>query len=106
MEGCPMGIADPADYSHVAHGTVTGKAKLKVGDWVAAGQYLGDEGAVGCAMLDHVHFEVAAPDAAMPIDAYGFLTGNDGGKRERNPRFCGVAGGFATKSETYTAGPC
>src|ERR1700761_6906944 len=39
------------NYSHVAQGSVTKKAKLKVGDEVAAGAYLGDEGAVGCAML-------------------------------------------------------
>ena len=41
----------------------------------------------------------------MPI-ANGFLTDNDGGKRERNPRFCGVAGGGAKKGEIYMAGAC
>ncbi len=94
------------NYSHIAHNTVTKKAKLKVGDWVKAGQYLGDEGAVGCAMLQHVHFEVAVPDHEIPLDPGGFLTDNDGGKRERNPRFCGVPGNIATKDETYLAGPC
>ncbi|HEX4533327.1 MAG TPA: hypothetical protein VH000_03770, partial [Rhizomicrobium sp.] len=71
---------------------MTKGAKLKVGDYVKGGAYLGDEGAVGCAMLHHVHFEVAVPDAKNPIDAGGFLTDNDNGKRERNPRFCGVHG--------------
>jgi murein DD-endopeptidase MepM/ murein hydrolase activator NlpD len=94
------------NYSHVAHDTVTGKAKLKVGDWVKAGQYLGDEGSVGCAMLHHVHFEVAVPNPAEPIDSGGFLTDNEDGKRERNPLFCGVPGGFAVKGETYKATPC
>jgi Peptidase family M23 len=94
------------NYSHVAHDTVTKKAKLKVGDWVEAGQYLGDEGAVGCAMLKHVHFEVAIPDPRMPIDAGGFLTDNDDGKRERNPQFCGVPSKFVTKDEIYEARPC
>lgn len=94
------------NYSHVAHGTVHGKAGLKVGDWVKAGQYIGDEGAVGCAMLHHVHFEVAVPAAGQPIDAGGFLTDNDGAKRERDPRFCGVPGGFAVKDATYRAQPC
>ena len=94
------------NYSHLAHDTVTKKAGLKVGDAVKAGQYLGDEGAVGCAMLHHVHFEVAVADANAPIDAGGFLTDNDGGKRERNPRFCGVSGGVATKGATYRAAVC
>jgi hypothetical protein len=94
------------NYSHVAHDTVTVKARLKVGDWVRAGQYLGDEGAVGCAMLQHVHFEVAVPKPGDPIDAGGFLTDNDDGKRELNPQFCGVPGGFAVKGATYVARPC
>jgi hypothetical protein len=38
------------NYSHIAHDPAK-KAGLKVGDWVKAGQYLGDEGAVGRAML-------------------------------------------------------
>lgn len=94
------------NYSHVARGSVTGKAHLKVGDPVAAGQYIGDEGAVGCAMLQHVHFEVAAPDPARSIDGGGFLTDNDNGKRELNPRFCGVPGQSAVKGQAYLAVPC
>lgn len=94
------------NYSHVAQGSVTQKAKLKVGDQVEAGQYLGDEGAVGCAMLEHVHFEVAVPDVATPIDAGGFLLDNEGGKRERNPRFCGVAGATVAKDHSYGAVAC
>lgn len=93
------------NYSHVAHDSVTKKAKLKVGDRVAAGQYLGDEDAIGCAMLKHVHFEVAVPKAGDAIDAGGFLIDNDGGKREREPRFCGVSGPVA-KDATYTAVAC
>jgi murein DD-endopeptidase MepM/ murein hydrolase activator NlpD len=94
------------NYSHIAHDTVTKKANLKVGDWVKAGQYLGDEGGVGCAMLKHVHFEVAIPDSKMPIDAGGFLTDNDDGERERNPKFCGLPSNFVAKDETYQAQPC
>lgn len=94
------------NYSHVAHDSVTGKAHLKVGDLVVAGQYLGDEGSVGCAMLHHVHFEVAVPDPAHPIDSGGFLTDNDDGKRELNPRFCGISGQNAVKGQTYLAAPC
>ena len=94
------------NYSHLAHGSVTGKAGLKVGDTVQAGQYLGDEDAVGCAMLKHVHFEVAVPDSTNPIDPGGFLTDNADGKRELDPRFCAVPGGYAVKGETYRAEAC
>lgn len=96
-----------SNYSHLAKGTVTGRAALKVGDAVEAGTYLGDEGAVGCAMLEHVHFEVAVPMKDTPIDAGGFLRDNDAAKRERTPRFCGVPGeGIAVKDQTYVAGAC
>jgi murein DD-endopeptidase MepM/ murein hydrolase activator NlpD len=94
------------NYSHLAQHTVTGKAGLKIGDQVKAGAYLGDEGAVGCAMLNHVHFEVVTPDKAGPIDEGGFLTDNDNGKRERNPRFCGVAGDLVRKDTVYRAAAC
>lgn len=79
-------------YSHMAKGSVSGTAGLKIGQKVRAGQLLGIEGDVGCAMLDHLHFEVAVPDPANPVDAGGFLTGNDGSRRNREPRFCGIAG--------------
>jgi hypothetical protein len=57
-------------------------------------------------MFDHVHFEVAIPDKEHPIDSGGFLTDNDKGKRELNPRFCGVAGQNAVKDQTYPAATC
>ena len=60
------------NYSHPARGSVSELAKLKVGDWVEAGAFIGVEAAVGCAMLDHVHFEVAVPDPETPIDSGGF----------------------------------
>jgi murein DD-endopeptidase MepM/ murein hydrolase activator NlpD len=93
------------NYSHVAHGSTTQKAKLKIGDRVEAGQYIGDEDAIGCAMLKHVHFEVAVPKAADAIDAGGFLVDNEGGKREREPRFCGVDG-RVVKDAVFTAVAC
>ena len=94
------------NYSHLAYGSVTRKAGLKVGDPVKAGQYLGDEGEVGCAMFKHVHFEVAVPDLKDPIDSGGFLKDNENAKRERNPRFCGVSGRNAIEGMSYTAVPC
>jgi murein DD-endopeptidase MepM/ murein hydrolase activator NlpD len=91
-------------YSHMAQGSVTG-AGLKVGDRVRAGQLIGIEGDVGCAMLDHLHFEVAMPASANPVDAGGFLTGNEGGRRNREPRFCGIAGTI-NKDEVHIARRC
>lgn len=93
-------------YSHLVHGSVTGAAGLKAGMRVRAGQLLGFEGAVGCAMLDHVHFEVAIPAPGAGIDAGGFLLDNDGGRRNRDPRFCGVPGGSARKAAHYRAQAC
>jgi len=90
----------------VAKGSVSGYAQLKVGVIVQAGTLLGIEAAVGCAMLNHVHFEVAVPDPKAPIDAGGFLKDNEDGKRERNPRFCNVPGGAAVKDQTYIAAKC
>lgn len=98
--------AEWTNYSHLAQGSVSKLAKLKVGDAVKAGAFIGNEGAVGCAMLDHVHFEVAVPDAKAPIDSGGFLLDNEGGKRERNPQFCHVAGGLVVKDATYRAAAC
>jgi murein DD-endopeptidase MepM/ murein hydrolase activator NlpD len=94
------------NYSHLAYRTVTKKAGLKVGDEVKAGTYLGDEGAVGCAMLNHVHFEVVVPPKEHPLDAGGFLTDNENSKREREPRFCGVPDGTVHKNGLYVAIPC
>ena len=93
-------------YSHMRQGTTTGKAGLKVGDSVTAGQYLGDEGDVGCAMLSHLHFEVAVPQSSNPIDAGGFVMDNDGSRRNRVPRFCTPDSAVLTKDASYTAQPC
>jgi hypothetical protein len=73
---------------------------------VKAGDYIGDEDAIGCAMLEHVHFEVAVPDEKAPIDAGGFLNGNENGQRERNPRFCGVPNEVVARDRTYRAAAC
>jgi murein DD-endopeptidase MepM/ murein hydrolase activator NlpD len=94
------------NYSHLAQGSVRQLAKLKVGDSVSAGDFIGLEAAVGCAMLDHVHFEVAVPDRSAPIDSGGFLLDNEGGKRERSPQFCNVPGGTVVKDATYRAAAC
>lgn len=93
-------------YGHMATGTTRGKAALKVGDRVRSGQYLGDEGAVGCAMLSHVHFEVAVPQANDPIDKGGFLNGNAERQRMRIPRFCIIPDHLVRKDAHYRASVC
>src|SRR5215208_1568775 len=91
-------------YSHMQKGSTTDKAKLKVGQFVKAGTYLGDEGKVGCAGGNHLHFEVGVPRATNPITATGgFLADNDGSKRNRDPRICGIAGGIFKSGESYEA---
>jgi murein DD-endopeptidase MepM/ murein hydrolase activator NlpD len=94
------------NYSHMAAGSTTGAAGLKVGDAVAAGQVIGIEGSVGCSMLNHVHFEVVVPPAADALDEQGFLRDNAESRRERRPRFCGVPDGVARKDAIYVAQAC
>lgn len=94
------------NYSHIRQGSATRDAKLKVGQHVRAGQVIGIEGAVGCAMLEHVHFEVAHPDPQHSVDAGGFLIDNADAVRERNPRFCGVDGAYVRKGDTYRVASC
>lgn len=91
-------------YSHMTQGSSTGKAKLRIGKFVKAGTYLGDEGDVGCAGGDHLHFEVGAPRATNPVSIVGgFLADNDGSKRNRIPRICGITDGRFASGRNYEA---
>ncbi|GFE84154.1 hypothetical protein GCM10011487_61540 [Steroidobacter agaridevorans] len=54
-------------YSHMRQWSSSGQAGLRVGDEVSEGQYLGDEGKVGCAWPEHLHFEVVRPDANTDV---------------------------------------
>src|SRR5215213_8602122 len=91
-------------YSHMQQNSSTQKARIKVGQFVRAGTYLGDEGKVGCAGGDHLHFEVGVPRATDPVTTTGgFLQDNDGSKRNRDPRICGIAGGVFKSGESYEA---
>ncbi len=90
--------------SHMTKSSATKKAKLKVGKFVKAGTYLGDEGKVGCASGDHLHFEVGVPKSSDPISATGgFLRDNSGSKRNRIPRICGISGGIFASGTSYDA---
>ena len=91
-------------YSHMQKDSTTKKAKIKLNQFVKAGTYLGDEGKVGCAGGDHLHFEVGVPRATNPIsEVGGFLADNDGSKRNRVPRICGISGGIFQSGEDYEA---
>ena len=91
-------------YTHMRKDSSSGKAKLKVGQFLKAGTYLGDEGDVGCADGDHLHFEVGVPRATDGITPVGgFLTDNDGSKRNRIPRICGIDGGQFVSGKSYQA---
>lgn len=91
-------------YSHMQKDSTTVKAKIKVNQKVKAGTYLGDEGKVGCASGNHLHFEVGVPRATDPISVTGgFLSDNDGSKRNRVPRICNIPGGIFVEGESYEA---
>lgn len=91
-------------YSHMRQNSTTQKAGRSVGNRVRAGDYLGDEGQVGCASGPHLHFEVGVPRATDPFTVSGgFLNDNAGSARNRIPRICGIAGGQFAASTNYTA---
>jgi murein DD-endopeptidase MepM/ murein hydrolase activator NlpD len=91
-------------YSHMQKGSTTKEANLHVGQFVKAGTFLGFEGKVGCASGSHLHFEVGVPQANDPITTTGgFLKDNEGSKRNRIPRICGIAGGVFVDGKSYTA---
>lgn len=90
-------------YAHMQKDSVREGAKLKVGDNVQIGTYLGDEGNVGCASVRHLHFEVAVPyNSADPIiPTGGFIKGEN-----RVPRICGIPEQTVIKGRRYTAAQC
>ena len=91
-------------YSHMKKHSTTKTAKLKVGQFVKAGTFLGYEDKVGCASGSHLHFEVGVPRTNDPISTTGgFLRDNSGSKRNRIPRICGISGGIFVDDKTYTA---
>jgi hypothetical protein len=91
-------------YSHMVKNSTVVKAGLKEGDIVKAGQYLGDEGAVGCASGDHLHFEIAAVRETNPFNLIGgFVNDNAGSKRNRIARVCSVPSGMFVAGQVNKA---
>ena len=93
-------------YTHFMTGSVTTNAQLTVGMNVAAGRYLGDEGKVGAANGDHLHFEVAFPTNTANITNAIQLSGGFVFGPNRIPLFCDVAGHMILGGQTFMAGPC
>ena len=93
-------------YSHMKQFTTSGAAKLRVGDRVEEGQYLGDEGNVGCAAPGHLHFEVVERDplgegVEPPVPT---SSGELRGVRKR-PRLSNLNGATFRDGETYLVNP-
>jgi hypothetical protein len=86
-------------YSHFRQNSVTTKARVRIGQRVRAGAYLGDEGDVGCAQGQHLHFEVARPDSGIGTD--GFLNAIDADRRI--PRICNIPSGRLRPNSSYVA---
>ena len=89
-------------YTHFIKGSVNALG-WEVDDVVCVGDYLGDEGDIGCASGDHLHFEVAVPDDINdPFDPVGgFINGVN-----LIPVICGIDGNVFTDDSEYIAGPC
>ena len=100
-------------YSHMRTGTVTANGHA-LNEFVQSGEVLGTEGKVGFAGGDHLHFEVAVPNAG--IDSFtgsGFLvddgdpTTDDYDRQNRIPAFCiGPSGPIWTSGDEFVAANC
>lgn len=66
-------------YGHMTHGSRT----VHVGDWVEAGDHIGDVGNTGRSFGNHLHFEVR--QGGVPIDPYPLLTGGSAAPDDRRP---------------------
>ena len=93
-------------YTHFVKNSVT-DLDHKVGDWITAGTYLGDEGSVGCASGVHEHFE-----AAQPVDTNTLIFSEYGGYIDEDwaknviPVICSITGNVFVENTEYVAGDC
>jgi murein DD-endopeptidase MepM/ murein hydrolase activator NlpD len=92
-------------YTHFQPNSVLGNAGLAIGQNVSAGTYLGDEGAIGFAGGQHLHFEVGFPLTGTVNDINvvgGFLTNGV----NRIPLFCDIPGNVGFAGDQFVCGPC
>jgi len=89
-------------YTHFVKGSVSALG-WSAGDPICVGDYLGDEGDIGCASGVHLHFEIAVPnDLANPFDTIGgYINGVN-----LIPVICGIDKRFFTDGGEYLALPC
>lgn len=100
-------------YSHMRTGTVTANGH-SLNDFVQSGEVLGTEGKVGFAGGDHLHFEVAVPNAGInSFSGDGFLVGDDDptttdyNRQNRIPAFCiGPNGPIWMGGDQFVAANC
>lgn len=94
-------------YTHFVKNSVTNQGH-KIGDWVTAGTYLGDEGNVGCASGIHLHFEAAQPikgATTLVFSEYGGYIDEDSAKNVI-PVICSITGNVFAEGAEYVAGNC
>lgn len=93
-------------YTHMIENSVTDLGHY-VGEWVTAGTYLGQEGDVGCASGEHLHFEVAQPidTNTLVFSAVGGYIDFDWAKNVI-PVICSISGNVFTDGANYTAAAC
>lgn len=101
-------------YTHFPTNSVTGRGH-QVGDFVQGGTVLGQEGRIGLAGGNHLHFEVARPHNGIDsIGSTGFLvedgdaTTDDYNRQNRVPAFClgGTNGIWLDSTEGIVAANC
>jgi murein DD-endopeptidase MepM/ murein hydrolase activator NlpD len=101
-------------YTHFMTGSVRTNAGLTNGQFVTAGTYLGNEGQIGAASGDHLHFEVGVPDNGyLYTNAFqtnltnafqvsgGFINGIN-----LIPLICGIPGNIMIDGNILTAVNC
>lgn len=89
-------------YTHFIKGSVSDLG-WEAGDPICVGDYLGDEGDIGCASGVHLHFEIAVPDdLTNPFDTIGgYINGVN-----LIPVICGIDNRFFFDGGEYMALPC
>lgn len=93
-----------SSYIHFRQNSITNLGH-ELGDWVAVGTVLGQEGAVGCASGSHLHLEVSRPfNASSAFSNFDGVLRRDG--ELLNPVFCTAPQGYLIAGGAYLASSC